>query len=140
MGEARGAGGRGDGSGGLHLVDEPDKHATVPAPAQQHRYIPDRPSTFYRPSTPLYTPVELFSEWPSLEAYHAQPSVCHPQGERPDPALAPSTSPALEPTQEPTREITEEPAREPSHHPYQEPDDTQAHSSAPVDSSPAPAL
>ncbi|KAJ8548383.1 hypothetical protein K7X08_030852 [Anisodus acutangulus] len=95
-GGARRAGGRGDrvrggGGGGLRLVDEPDEHAAIPAPAQQHPSTlnvlstSDHPSTSYRPSTPLYTPAQLFSDhidWDSYDtSMSAHPPVRDPQGE-----------------------------------------------------------
>ncbi|XP_060170757.1 uncharacterized protein LOC132601705 [Lycium barbarum] len=92
-GWAREAGGRGGVVGGLRLVDEPNKHAIVPAPAQQHPSTSEllstseRPSISYRPSTPLYTLAQLYSdhiEWGSVKAsVSAQLPVCHPQDERP---------------------------------------------------------
>ncbi|XP_059283905.1 uncharacterized protein LOC132037407 [Lycium ferocissimum] len=93
-GRAREAGHRGGGArGGRGLVDEPDDHTPVPAPAQQPPSTSEIPSTSYRPSnshrpstsehplTPVYM-LDLFSDhmfWLSP----ARPLVRHPQGERP---------------------------------------------------------
>ncbi|XP_060217283.1 uncharacterized protein LOC132644697 [Lycium barbarum] len=82
--------------------------------------------------------------WPSP----AQPPIRHPQGERPTHDLQEGTvldfnflfeEFEMSPAPGPAQATVEEPSQDPSGQPSQEPVDTQVHSSAPVNSSPAPA-